>query len=316
MTASTVVRLLTQATPAHGEPSSEGPWWQVWSVDPEILIPVALAAFFYLNGLSRWRDRSRHHSRWRTASYFSGLALLLLALESPLDYLGEHHFTFHMIQHELILMLVVPLILLGAPTTPSLIGLPRPLRMGVLRPLLRSRAVRMLYGFITKPLIAASVLIVALYLWHLAPGWYDKSLSNEFVHGVQHGSYLLFGVLFWWVVIDPKPLHSRLAYPLRIVYLIVASTPKHFLGALITFAGEPLYDAYQAAEPVFAITVIDDQGIAGLLMWVPSQVMHLIAITIVFFMWADRSEREQRALDDERMQLAVVEDDAGIAEQP
>lgn len=308
--------LLTQSLPLHGEPNGDGPWWQVWNADPQILIPVALAAFFYLNGLRRWQDRSRHHSMWRTASYLGGLALLLLVLESPLDHLSEHHFTFHMIQHELILMLVVPLILLGAPTTPSLLGLPRPLRMSVLRPLLGSRAARMLYGLMTRPLIAASLLIVTLYLWHLAPGWYDSSLSNELVHAVQHGSYLVVGVLFWWVVIDPKPLHSRMGYPLRIVYLFLTSTPKHILGALITFAGEPLYDAYQAAEPVFPMTVINDQGIAGLIMWAPSQTLHLIAIAIVFFMWADRSEREQRAQDDERMRLAAIEQEAGAAEQP
>ena len=188
--------LLTQSLPLHGEPNGDGPWWQVWNADPQILIPGALAAFFYLNGLRRWQDRSRHHSMWRTASYLGGLALLLLVLESPLDHLSEHHFTFHMIQHELILMLVVPLILLGAPTTPSLLGLPRPLRMSVLRPLLGSRAVRMLYGLMTRPLIAASLLIVTLYLWHLAPGWYDSALSNELVHAVQHGSYLVVGVLF------------------------------------------------------------------------------------------------------------------------
>lgn len=307
MTTFALSRLLTQELPLHGEPSVAGPWWQVWSIDPEILIPVALAAFFYLNGLARWQDRSRYHSQWRSASYFAGLAVLLLVLESPLDHLGEHHFAFHMAQHELILMLAVPLILLGAPTTPSLLGLPRVLRMGVVRPLVGASVVRALYRFVTKPLIAAGTMIVTLYLWHLAPGWYDSALESELMHGVEHLSYLAVGVLFWWVVIDPKPLKSRLGYPLRIVYLFLGSTPKHFLGALITFAGDPLYDAYQAAEPVFALTVLDDQGIAGLLMWAPSQTIHLIVIVIVFFMWAQRSEQEQRALDNERLRVAAAE---------
>jgi putative membrane protein len=307
MTAVAVSRLLTQTFPLHGEPHGDLSWWQVWNADPEVLIPIALGALFYLNGLRRWQERSRLHSNWRVASYFSGLALLLLALESPVDYLGEHHFTFHMIQHELIMMLAVPLILLGAPTTPSLLGLPAVLRMGVLRPLMGMGIVRWLYGFVTKPLIVGGLLIVTLYLWHLAPGWYDTALENELVHGVEHLSYLVVGVLFWWIVIDPKPLHSRLNYPLRIVFLFVVSTPKHFLGALITFAGDPLYDAYQAAEPILSMTVLDDQGIAGLIMWAPSQMMHLIAIAVVFFMWAQRSEREQRELDDERMRLEAIE---------
>ncbi|MEE8337491.1 MAG: cytochrome c oxidase assembly protein [Dehalococcoidia bacterium] len=310
MTAAAVARLLSDAMPVHGEPATEAPWWQVWSIDPEVLIPVALAAFFYLNGLTRWRERSRLHSRWRTASYCGGLAVLLLALESPIDYLGEHHFAFHMVQHELIVMLAVPLILLGAPTTPSLLGLPRVLRMGVVRRLLGARAVRGLYRFATRPLVAGGLLIVTLYLWHLAPGWYDAALESELLHGVEHLSYIALGVLFWWVVIDPKPLRSRLGYPLRMVYLLVASTPKHFLGALIAFAGDPLYEAYRTAEPVFALSIGDDQAIAGLIMWALSQMMFLVVIAIVFFIWAQRSERAQREQDDERTRLAAAEADA------
>ncbi|MEE8337407.1 MAG: cytochrome c oxidase assembly protein, partial [Dehalococcoidia bacterium] len=146
MAATTFSRLLSSPLPAHGaEPDVV--WWQAWNFDPEIVIPVVLAGLLYVDGLGRWRNRSRPHARWRVASYFGGLALLLLALESPLDTLGAHHFSFHMVQHEVLLMLAIPMILLGAPTTPSLLGMPRRLRMGVVRRLAGMEAVRWLYRF-------------------------------------------------------------------------------------------------------------------------------------------------------------------------
>ncbi|MDP6605483.1 MAG: cytochrome c oxidase assembly protein [Dehalococcoidia bacterium] len=295
MAATTVSRLLPGVPPAHGAEHG-GEWWQAWNFDPEVIVPVVLAGLLYVNGLRRWRDRSRSHPPWRTALYFGGLALLLLAVESPLDYLGEHHFTFHMAQHELLLMLAVPMILLGAPTTPSLLGMPRRLRMGVVRRLAGAEPVRRLYRFVTSPLIAVALLTALLWAWHLAPGWYDAALENALVHDLQHISYVVAGLLFWWNVIDPAPLKARLPYPLRMAYLLIGGTPKHFLGALVTFA-DPLYDVYQEVEPVFALSVPDDQVIGGLIMWAWSQMMHLIVIAAVFFIWARRAEAEQQALD-------------------
>ena len=228
----------------------------------------------------------------------------MLALESPVDRLGAHHFTFHMFQHELVLMLAAPLILFGAPTTPVLRGMPRWLRLGVVRPLAGSGVVRRLYRLLTHPLVAVVLLTTVLWSWHLTPGWYDAALRDDVVHDIQHISYAVAGVLFWWNVIDPAPLRARMAYPLRMVYLVAGSTPKHFLAALLTFASEPLYDAYAQVEPVVALSLRDDQAIGGLIMWAPSQMMHLVAIAAVFFVWAHRSEREEQKREEERLRLA------------
>lgn len=307
MTASPVLRLLTEFAPAHGDPEAVAVWWQAWDFDLTILIPVAIAALFYLDGLLRWRDRSRLHSRWRTASYFSGLLLLVLALESPLDYLAEHHFTFHMVQHEVLMMLAVPLILIGAPTTPSLLGMPRWLRMGVVRRVVGQGLARALFRFVTHPLVAVIVLTVLMYAWHLAPGWYDAALRNEWIHALQHGSFILAALLFWWNVIDPMPLKARMSYPLRMVYLLVGSTPKHFLAALIAFGDDPLYDAYAEVEPIIEMSLLTDQALGGMLMWAPSQMMHLAGIGIIFFIWANRAEEETRR-EEEARALAAAED--------
>ena len=302
MIAPSLAPLVQAATPVH-DAVGEGVWWSTWSIDPELLAPVALAAFFYARGLARWRDRSREHASWRVVSYYAGLSVLVLAIESPIDRLGAHHFTFHMLQHELLLMVAAPLILLGAPTTPALLGMPRRLRLRAVRPLAKRRSVRQLYRLATHPAVAASMLTAMLWTWHLAPGWYDAALRDDVVHDVQHISYVVAGMLFWWGVIDPAPLRARMPYPLRMVYLLVAGTPKHLLAALLTFASGPLYDVYVAVEPMVGLTPEADQSIGGLIMWAPSQMMHLLAIAIVFFVWAHKSELDQQRSDAEQLRL-------------
>ena len=294
-------RFAQASTVAHDGVHDGQSVWERWNTDPELLIPVALLTALYLRGVCVWRDRSREHARWRTASYLAGMAILVATIESPLDALAEHHFTIHMIQHELLMMFVAPLILLGAPTTPVLRGLPRALRRRLVRPLASSAAVYRAYRFVTHPLVALVVFTAILWGWHLAPGWYDAALEHDALHQLQHLSFTFGAVLLWWNVLDPKPLRSRMGYVTRMGFLVVASTPKSFLGALIVFAEHPLYDFYAEIEPILALTPIEDQGLGGTLMWVPSQMMFLIAIGLVFAVWAHKSEQRQCAEDEVRL---------------
>ncbi len=291
-------RLVELAGPAHGGATEDGSLWLAWNFDLEVLIPIALAATFYVRGLRRWTDRSRAHPAWRTALYFSGLALLVLAIESPLDRLGEHHFSMHMIQHELVIMVAVPLILLGAPTTPSLLGMPRWLRLGVVRPLMRRREVRALYRALTHPVAAIAIFNLALWWWHLAPGWYDAAIEGEVAHAAQHVTFIAVATLLWWNVIDPKPLRSRVPYLPRVLYVFAAAAPKHILGAFLTFAEEPLYETYETATPILALSASDDQALGGLIMWIPSLMMVLAVMGVIFAVWARKAEQQQRALEE------------------
>jgi cytochrome c oxidase assembly factor CtaG len=275
-----------------------GEIWASWHLDLQVLIPLALVTAFYLRGLARWRMRSREHPRWRTACFLLGMAALVLAIESPLDTLADHHFSMHMTQHLVITSFAVPLILLGAPTTPLLKGLPSDIRQHIVRPLARSRGVHAAFGVLTHPLTAAVAWSVVMYAWHLAPGWYDAALDHPLLHDVQHASFVLIALMVWWNVIDPAPLHGRLGYIARMGLLLVVSTSTSFLGAMIAFNEEPLYDFYLRAEPILALTPVDDQEIGGLIMWVPGQMMHLLAAGIVFGVWAHKAEQQQRAAEE------------------
>jgi putative membrane protein len=295
--------------PGHDGIGPEQALWTAWSLDPQFLVPVALAVFFYFRGLSRWSERSREHPRWRTAVYLTGVGLLVLAIASPLDRLAEHHFSMHMLQHEVVMMWAIPLILLGAPTTPSLRGMPRWLRHRVVRRLARRRTVRLAYRWVTHPAVAVGVLTATLWGWHLIPGWYDAALRHGLVHDAQHLSFAGAALLVWWNVIDPRPLRSRIAYIPRMLYIFAAGVPKHFLAAILTFASTTLYATYEEARPILGLGVLEDQQLAGLLMWVPSVMMHLLAMGVVFAVWAQKSEQRQReievARDGQRTALAA-----------
>jgi cytochrome c oxidase assembly factor CtaG len=287
-------------------------WWEAWHIEPEVLIPIGLAVFLYVRGLTRWQERSREHPWWKTACYLAGIALVLIALQTPLDSLSLHHFAFHMVQHELIMMVAVPLILLGAPTTPTLLGLPPWMRRGFVRPVARNRGARVLYRFVTSPVIGILGLTLVLWAWHLMPGWYDSVFDNEFRHDLMHLSMSGAAVLFWWNVIDPKPLRSRIPHLARIIYLVAGTIPKMFLSAILVFAADPLYAHYIGTRKFISLTVIEDQQLGGLIMWVPSTMMMLVAAGIVFAVWArrDTAEQERREAEADAAAAAAAQPDA------
>lgn len=290
------------AGPAH-DVITEGDWWLAWNFDPIVVIPIALAAFFYARGLRRWPERSRVHPRWRTFSYYFGLFVLLMSVESPLDRLGEHHFSMHMVQHNIVMMFVPPLLLLGAPTTPMLRGLPKWVKRRLVTPVLRSVVWKHIWRTLTFPPVAVGIFTVMQWAWHLMPGWYDTALNNDLLHLFQHFSFLAVSIIFWWNIIDPKPLHSRIPMGFRIVYFYSAMIPKHILAAMITFRPEPLYETYTRVALFLPWDAKQDQEIAGLLMWVPfGEVVNLVTAAVIFQVWWRQSERKQR--EEERLRDA------------
>lgn len=298
---------------AHDVISENARWWLAWSFDPQFLLPLALLAFWYARGLRRWPQRTREHPRWRTASYYAGLVVLVLSFESPLDRLGQHQFSMHMVQHNIVVMIVPPLILLGAPTTPMLRGMPRWLRQRIVRPVVGNSVAQRVFRFLTFPVVTVLLFTVSQWGWHLLPGWYDRALNDAVVHDLQHASFLAVAMLFWWNVIDPKPLHSRIPVMARILYFYSAMIPKHILSAFIVFADHPFYPTYERVYRFLPGTPLEDQQLAGLLMWVPfGEMLNLLTISIILGFWFRRGNAEQRAREDaEDALLAAARATAG-----
>ena len=297
MNADLVGQLTSASSAAHDTIREGHSVWTAWTFDLPVIVPAVFVAFFYARGLHRWKDRHRPHPVWRTACYYLGLTLLVLSIVSPVDSLGAHHFFMHMIQHEVIMLVAIPLALLGAPTTPVLRGMPRWLRLGVVAGLAGDSIVRFVWGFLTQPLVAFVLYTVVLIVWHLLPGWYNEAVRDPNVHYLQHLSFAGTAFLFWWNVIDPAPLHASMGHLLRMVYLLAATTAQSVIAALITLSDRPLYDVYVTARPIFDISPLADQELGGLIMWVPGQMVHLLVIGVLFGVWAVQSERQQRDLE-------------------
>jgi cytochrome c oxidase assembly factor CtaG len=255
----------------------------VWNWQPSVLIGVALVAAAYLGVSGPWRARftsAQRVSRRQTLWFLSGAAVILMALVSPLDELGDNYlFSAHMAQHVLLALIAPPLLLLGTPGW-------------MLRPMLRSRMLARVARALTSPVVAFAVFNAVFMLWHV-PTLYEAALNDERIHIVEHLCFIATGVLNWWPILSPLTELPRLAQPAQILYLFLESVPATILSALIAFAPTILYPTYRAAQ-LLGVNPMADQEIAGLVMWMPGGMIYLIALTVVFFAWLGREEHADR----------------------
>tara|TARA_Y100000758_G_scaffold134186_1_gene94972 strand:+ start:278 stop:1234 length:957 start_codon:yes stop_codon:yes gene_type:complete len=287
------LQLLWVVPSAHahvGIEAGQNPF-MAWNWNPLSTLLILMVAYLYLNGLSNWNRPTHPISRWQKASFFTGLFLIFIALQSPLDNLSEHMLSFHQLQHFLLRMMAPLLILLGAPLTPILRGLPPWALKGIVRPTVRHPFARAAYDKLTNPVISVSIFMGVLYLWQI-PGGFNLALRNEFIHALMHVTMMSSGFIFYWAVIDPKPHRSRVHYGIRVLYLGLIVLPNTLLGAVITFSKTIIYSGYENAYQPFDMSVLTDQQIGGLVLWVPGDMMSIIVAGIVMVMWYEKEERE------------------------
>jgi cytochrome c oxidase assembly factor CtaG len=267
-----------------------------WTFEPWIMIPVLLASGVYLRGWWQlYRRLPQRFGLWRLIAFQASLVTLLVALASPLDALAELLLQFHMIQHLLLMMVVPPLVLLGAPTLPLLRGLPRPVLKYFLRLFVGSSKLQRLGRFLTHPLVCLLAFTVSTIVWHV-PKLYELALSSEFWHDAQHLCFLSTALLFWWPVVQPWP--SRLRWPrwTMIPYLLLADIQNTALSAFLIFSERILYPTYAAVPRLWGISALDDQAAAGAIMWVPGSVIFLIPAVVLAIRLLDHSTRSIRAI--------------------
>lgn len=215
-----------------------------------------------------------------------GDLVLVLALISPLDTLGDSYlFSAHMLQHILLIQVVPPLLLLG-------------LTAELVERALRRPALGRIERALGRPLLAWTLGIGTVWIWHL-PALYDAALASESVHVLQHLCFLLTSTIFWWPVLTPQA-DRRLGLPASILYLVGASFSGSVLGILIAFAPAGLYAGYQ--HPLDALGLLQtirhdwgidaasDQQIGGLLMWIPGGIAYLVATIGIFGYWHSRPD--------------------------
>jgi cytochrome c oxidase assembly factor CtaG len=261
-----------------------------WHWRPEVLLVLAALGAAYVRGWRRLRARERPlgpprlASAWRLAAYVAGIGSVAVALLSPLEHLAETVFTAHMLQHQILLMVAPPLLLLGNPFPLVLWGLPRGLRRALGRTFGAAGRGRRAWRRLTWMPVAGVLYALNLVVWHL-PVAYEAALRAHAIHDLEHLCFFGTSVLFWWPVVNPAPrlhrLRTGVQYGFRIAYLILAAGFNTLVGAVLGLSERLIYPSYAAAPRLFAdLGPLDDQALGGGVMWSGSH-MYLVAILVL-----------------------------------
>jgi putative membrane protein len=246
---------------------------------PEILLPLLVLASLYALGWFRLSRRARpSRAARRPAFTLVGFTALVVALLSPLDQLADRLFAAHMVQHMLLIMVAAPALLLADPFPIVVWALPRAWRLRIGHSITRGSAAGRVWRAATAMAPAWIVSACLLWSWHL-PSAYDAALAHRRLHDLEHLSFFLGAVLFWWPVIHPAPHYGRGAsYPARVVYLVLGAFQTAALGLLITLAPTVLYRSY-AGE----LAALEDQTWGGVVMWGVGGAIDMLAVLIVLY---------------------------------
>jgi putative membrane protein len=258
--------------------------WSSWELHESTLIGCLLWVGIYLYGIGPARRKYQLSATpadpLQVASFLGGTLFFFLSLNGPLHDLSDNFlFSAHMVQHLVITLIVPPLWLMGLPDW-------------LVRPLLRVPGVRSTARVLALPLVAFAIYNVVFIGWHF-PFLYNWALVQHNAHILQHVMFITASTIMWYPVVNPLPELQRMSTPVGLLYLAVFSIPMSIISAIITLADAPLYPWYEAAPRIFGISALDDQQLGGAIMWVPGMIVFWLAITIMFFRWSNREDREE-----------------------
>jgi putative membrane protein len=253
-----------------------------WNFAPAVLI--ALAGYGLVYGLRWRRARAEGGSRaagWgRAALWAAGIALLFVALVSPIDRLGEQFATFHMVQHLLIADLAAICLIVA-------------LTKWILRPATRRiHRIERAAGPFGHPAFGVVAYVGVMWLWHV-PALYDAALEHATVHTLEHLSFAAAGLLYWWHLLSPIRSRLRLGGMGPVLYMASAKLLVGFLGVLLAFSPDLLY-AYSWSGTKWGLEPLDDQHVAGLVMALEQSIVMGIALVYLFVRMLTESEAEEQ----------------------
>ncbi len=289
---------LPAAVSAHGialpPPSDPLQLLGMWSFDPLVQVPLIAAAVGYTSAV---RTVNRAHAanavpRRRPVAFLAGLAVIELALQSPIEHYDTTLFSVHMVQHILLTMIAAPLIAAGAPIT-LVLRFSRPeFRRGWILPVLHGRAVRIL----TFPVVAWILFAGVMWGSHFSPV-FNAALEDPVVHQLEHLAYVSAALLFWWPVVGVDPSRWRMAHPLRVLYTFLQMPQNTFLALALYASSADLYPHYATLQRTWGPSVLADQQLAGALMWVIGDLTFLVAILFVVVSWMRQEDRDTARTD-------------------
>jgi len=273
-------------------------WLTEWELAPSLFIGAALVIGLYCYALGPYHRRNYPDvpiKTGQTIAFFCGVPIMLLALISPLDALGDDYlFSAHMLQHLCLTTFGPPLLFVGTPEW-------------MFERLLENKLIyRMAKVLVWAPL--AFVLYNADFLlWHIPP-LYNATLENETIHIFEHMTFIAFGILSWWPILSRSSKLPRLSMGGQVLYIFLMGMPAVLLGAGLTFM-PPLYHPYTQDPIVWGISHIVDQQLGGLIMWIPVNLFYIAIVSGLFIRWMQQQEAKQIAAE---RQGDAIDNDVGI----
>lgn len=272
---------LTTMTFAH-DPVARSELWSAWHPDLPILGMLVLTALLYRSGLAHLTTGGRRLVRPANVAAFSGaLVVFAVALASPLEVAASSLFAAHMVQHLLLMLVAAPLLVCGRPVVVLSQAVPRRGRRSVNRVRAR-RSVRAAMDAVSHPVAAWAVGTVVLWAWHL-PTLYEAALRSDAVHALEHASLVAASALVWAVALG-RARHP-LAIPAAAGLLFATALQSGALGAVLALAQRPLYPIHATVAPSWGLTPLEDQQLAGGLMWVPPGMVYVVVIGALLVRW-------------------------------
>jgi len=268
----------------HAEPALH------WNFEAWVVITLTLASLAYARGWRRMRGRAI--GRTEAWCFAGGILSLILALQSPLDPLGEDLFSAHMAQHLMLMLVAAPLFVRARPLIVFLWAMPRAMRRWFGR--WWSRGADRVFAVLTSPVSIWLWFCGLFAFWHI-PGPYGWALRHEPVHVLEHLCFFVSAFAFWSLVIEPSG-RRRLGYGATLMFVATAAVLSGLPGALMVLTARPFYPMHAAGAARWGLSLIEDQQLAGLIMWIPAGFAYVVAILVLFVAWLRAAERrsEQR----------------------
>jgi putative membrane protein len=262
-----------------------------WTLNPMAIVPIVAAAWLYGMGLRRAARSGTPHPHRSAVAFFAGLAVVALALASPIDAYAEASFSVHMAQHLLLTLLAPPLLALGAPITLALRAT-RPATAKLVSRLLRSQ-VAVVLG---SPVVGWVLFVGVGFVIHLTP-LFDLALRSPAIHALEHALWLGAALLYWWPIVGRDPTPHPMSHPVRLLSLFLAMPAMSFLALAIYSARAPLYDGYASLPAPWGPAALADQRGGATMMWLVGNLALVVAMLIVAAAWKREEDARQRRLE-------------------
>jgi putative membrane protein len=247
-------------------------------MDPLPLVVCGTAAVLYALG-RRGRTRT-----WREVSFYSGVVLTFVVLETPFDTWADDWLSVHMSQHIVLMTVVPPLVVLGRPWPRLWLPFPLSARRAVGGALSRSSSFCRSAGFLKRPAVALAIQSAAVGVWHV-PQLYDAAARNEWIHVAEHVCFVAPALVFWGALLDAPPVRARTDDLHRAMWFAAAMVPGWILAIVLAFASAPVYAAYPS---------LTDQAVAAGVMWVPGSLTYFVAAFVAFYRWLEPGAADVR----------------------